>query len=304
MSKQRLPEPWLPMESAPKDGQLVRLLVQFEENAIDDGDEPFATIGQNNFQNDRVDRWQFVGWNWTHDEFTDGLGTPLGWLPMLDEQSTAARDVLAERQRQITTEGWTQAHDDLYSAAELPRAAAAYILNGANDDAPCIWPFASKWWKPKDARTNYVRAGALILAEIERIDRLQSGSPEERPQTLPNDMLLRINEHMNGGRCPTTGSLGECAYIGATPSGGFEAALYLWDDSFDDSAAVAKWFRNMGAEGITVSLTHYSDWNDDRNGAAPDGARQWIVSFSMRETSPQQSGSPEGLNQQAGDAKE
>nr|ELS0736658.1 hypothetical protein [Pseudomonas aeruginosa] len=84
-------------------------------------------------------------------------------------------DVQAERRRQITAEGWTPEHDDLYCAAELPRAAAAYILNGANDEAPAIWPFVAKWWKPRDARSNYVRASALILAEIERLDRAAHG---------------------------------------------------------------------------------------------------------------------------------
>ncbi|HHG4375199.1 TPA: hypothetical protein ACVGI1_000351 [Pseudomonas aeruginosa] len=92
---------------------------------------------------------------------TDQAGqVPQAWL-----------DVQAERRRQITAEGWTPEHDDLYCAAELPRAAAAYILNGANDEAPAIWPFVAKWWKPRDARSNYVRASALILAEIERLDR-------------------------------------------------------------------------------------------------------------------------------------
>ncbi|EPQ2922068.1 hypothetical protein ACJJBP_29355 [Pseudomonas aeruginosa] len=103
----------------------------------------------------------------------DGVGTiaaapgkevPQAWL-----------DVQAERRRQITAEGWTPEHDDLYCAAELPRAAAAYILNGANDEAPAIWSFSAKWWKPRDARSNYVRAGALILAEIERLDRAAPG---------------------------------------------------------------------------------------------------------------------------------
>ncbi|MDY1057946.1 hypothetical protein SOJ69_12440 [Pseudomonas aeruginosa] len=89
-----------------------------------------------------------------------GNSVPQAWL-----------DVQAERRRQITAEGWTPEHDDLYCAAELPRAAAAYILNGANDEAPAIWPFVAKWWKPRDARSNYVRASALILAEIERLDR-------------------------------------------------------------------------------------------------------------------------------------
>lgn len=93
-----------------------------------------------------------------------GKEVPQAWL-----------DVQAERRRQITAEGWTPEHDDLYCAAELPRAAAAYILNGANDEAPAIWPFSAKWWKPRDARANYVRAAALILAEIERLDRAAPG---------------------------------------------------------------------------------------------------------------------------------
>jgi hypothetical protein len=100
-------------------------------------------------------------------------------LAELNKQTKASVDVLAERRRQVEREGWTPAHDDLYDAAELPRAAAAYVLNGANDEAPCIWPFHSKWWKPRDARANYVRAAALLLAEIERIDRaaLQGAQP-------------------------------------------------------------------------------------------------------------------------------
>lgn len=93
-----------------------------------------------------------------------GTEVPQAWL-----------DVQAERRRQVTAEGWTPEHDDLYCAAELPRAAAAYILNGANDEAPAIWPFSAKWWKPRDARSNYVRASALILAEIERLDRAAPG---------------------------------------------------------------------------------------------------------------------------------
>jgi len=87
----------------------------------------------------------------------------------------AARDVLGERRRQIEAEGMTNDGDDRYHAAELPRAAASYILNGANDEAPYIWPWAKSWWKPRDTRANYVRAAALLLAEIERIDRAQEG---------------------------------------------------------------------------------------------------------------------------------
>ncbi|MDX8099621.1 hypothetical protein SK236_27770 [Pseudomonas aeruginosa] len=70
-------------------------------------------------------------------------------------------DVQAERRRQITAEGWTPEHDDLYCAAELPRAAAAYILSGANDEAPAIWPFSAKWWKPA-RRACELHAGRRI----------------------------------------------------------------------------------------------------------------------------------------------
>jgi len=73
----------LPMESAPKDGTLLRLLVDFEDHATEDSAEPCWTIGGNSLDNTGVDLWQFVGWNWTHDCFTDGVGKPVGWLPML-----------------------------------------------------------------------------------------------------------------------------------------------------------------------------------------------------------------------------
>lgn len=238
---------WRDMATAPRDGTMVRLLVEFTEHATEDADQA-PTIGANNFENDGEDRWQFAGWCWSHDHFTQGKGEPIGWLPMLDEPrriaasndnapwspsgidydrsihsnpdakawadmfvttfpgladkhelmigwfanammamhdflkaqlSGAASDVLAERRRQIEAEGMTTAGDDGYHAAELPRAAAAYILNGSNDEAPCIWPLAKAWWKPRDARSNYVRAGALILAEIERLDRAEQAKQQE-----------------------------------------------------------------------------------------------------------------------------
>ncbi|MER0040574.1 hypothetical protein [Pseudomonas sp. MGal98] len=199
MSIQKPQAPWLGMDTAPKDGRLVRLLVRFEENAIDDGDEPIPTVGQNNRNNDGVDRWQFVGWCWTHDEFTDGEGTPLGWLPMLEDAKTAAaHDVLAERQRQVNVEGYDNRHDDDHILGELALAAALYAIpydakkGGvpllADDEIVALdlaLQLSCGWHlKPEpDARKRLIKAGALILAEIERLDRLQSGSPAG--QNLP-----------------------------------------------------------------------------------------------------------------------
>lgn len=84
----------------------------------------------------------------------------------------AAIDVLAERQRQIDVEGWTPEHDDEHELDEIGYAASCY----ANPDAvspifPDDWPWDDNYWKPKTYRENLVRAGALILAEIERLDR-------------------------------------------------------------------------------------------------------------------------------------
>jgi hypothetical protein len=75
-----------PMETAPRDGTMVRLLVLFEEHATEDTAEPAWTIGACNDDNVGEDErigWQFAGWCWTHDHFTEGKGTPVGWLPLV-----------------------------------------------------------------------------------------------------------------------------------------------------------------------------------------------------------------------------
>ncbi|MCL6701123.1 hypothetical protein [Pseudomonas sp. T1.Ur] len=88
---------WRDMESAPKDGTLLRLLVSFDEHSTEDADEA-PTIGANNFDNDGEDAWRFAGWCWTHDHFTQGVGTPVGWLPMIDASASTELDrVTAER---------------------------------------------------------------------------------------------------------------------------------------------------------------------------------------------------------------
>lgn len=84
----------------------------------------------------------------------------------------AARDVLQERRRQVEVEGWTPTHDDMtHLPDELALAACCYCVADENDAPPAVWPWATEWWKPKDRRRNMVRAAALLLAEIERLDR-------------------------------------------------------------------------------------------------------------------------------------
>lgn len=93
-------------------------------------------------------------------------------------------EIAAERKRQIEAEGWSENHDDEHGNAELARAAAAYAAHaGLFRDARQLasnyrlkaphelWPWHHRWWKPKDPRRDLIRAAALIVAEIERLDR-------------------------------------------------------------------------------------------------------------------------------------
>lgn len=87
--------------------------------------------------------------------------------------TAAAADVLAERQRQVAAEGWTAERDDSYQNSELADAAACYAIHAHNQgfSTPAHWPWSTTWWKQTNPRRDLVKAGALILAEIERIDR-------------------------------------------------------------------------------------------------------------------------------------
>lgn len=110
------------------------------------------------------------------------LPTSDGW------RTKAVEDVLAERKRQIEAEGWTPEHDNVHSDGQMAAAAACYALasDGVNyverlgmrghvHQRRIIWPWGREWWKPSSRRRNLVKAGALILAEIERLDRIPAG---------------------------------------------------------------------------------------------------------------------------------
>jgi len=94
--------------------------------------------------------------------------------------SPAILDVISERQRQRSVEGWTSEHDDAYQNSELADAAACYANHAHNQgfSTPAHWPWSPDWWKQSGPRRDLVKAGALILAEIERIDRAATGKGE------------------------------------------------------------------------------------------------------------------------------
>lgn len=95
--------------------------------------------------------------------------------PPFGIHSDAACSVIRERYRQSNEEGHTNRSDDEYPDGVLTQAAIAYAspLSAIlpKDQVPQIWPWPKEAWKPKDRRTNLVRAAALLIAEIERLDR-------------------------------------------------------------------------------------------------------------------------------------
>ncbi len=130
----------------------------------------------------------------------------------------ALEDVSAERRRQVEAEGWTFEHDDTHADGALAAAAACYAWAGSQSkiinqtrirDALTsyfgsdvgqliqrMWPWDPIWWKPKeDRRANLIKAGALILAELERLDR---AAPAGETGTAETVGLGAKHEHAVG----------------------------------------------------------------------------------------------------------
>lgn len=127
-------------------------------------------------------------------------------------ESDALCDVIAERQRQINVEGWSASHDDSHTDGGLSRAAACYahlagtaISLGFKPPVPprhyavsplptSLWPWHRRWWNPKDPRRDLVRAGALILAEIERLDRLTARHERAADHPVASTPVVHLGE--------------------------------------------------------------------------------------------------------------
>ncbi len=96
--------------------------------------------------------------------------------------SKAAADVINERNRQVNVEKYSRERDDDWGRnGELAQAASCYAgITCERPPQPFNWPWGSAWWKPSTRRRNLVKAGALILAEIERLDRLEAKKSESK----------------------------------------------------------------------------------------------------------------------------
>lgn len=97
-------------------------------------------------------------------------------------------DIAHERKRAVVVKGHTRAEDDRGLPGRLALAATCYAFSAARTlrDMPLRmgvdpegegkliwehWPTTTGNFRPKDARSDLVRAAQFIVAEIERIDR-------------------------------------------------------------------------------------------------------------------------------------
>jgi hypothetical protein len=125
-----------------------------------------------------------AGWIEDAEHFQDTLAAVEERDRLKKGPSNAMRDVAAERQRQIEAEGYDQDHDDEHVNDEIAALACFYAMPpGAREwdtsstgyglrlgDA--ILPHGWASIEDGDRRRELVKAGALILAEIERLDRI------------------------------------------------------------------------------------------------------------------------------------
>lgn len=96
------------------------------------------------------------------------------------KMKTAIELIAEERQRQIEVEGYTPDHDDQHGYGELAMAAMCYAMLPIwrpAEMAPLGWPWSSpepmNGFKPTpdDRIRELVKAAALCVAEIERLQR-------------------------------------------------------------------------------------------------------------------------------------
>lgn len=90
---------------------------------------------------------------------------------------TGIEIIAEERERQMKVEKWTPQHDKEHVIGELANAASCYAMIPGLRPAsfpPSHWPWIDGWNPtPNDRIRELAKAGALIAAEIDRLQRLK-----------------------------------------------------------------------------------------------------------------------------------
>ena len=108
--------------------------------------------------------------------------------PELSFEKSGVELIREERKRHLDEEGWTSVHDDAHKDGQLAYAASVYarvtnanvieILRRPEENG---WPWDRDWFKPfekdyqeipaVDRKRCLIKAGALIAAELDRLNR-------------------------------------------------------------------------------------------------------------------------------------
>lgn len=91
------------------------------------------------------------------------------------------RERARQRKRQGDGEAYSLSHDDEHDEAELARAASVYAMphRYRKDYGWALWPMGWRFKDtPNDRIGELVKAGALIAAEIDRLERAARGRDE------------------------------------------------------------------------------------------------------------------------------
>jgi hypothetical protein len=140
---------------------------------------------------------RYCGTEIDEDDIDYCSGCGLNGANILRSLTGGVEAIRKERERQKNEERWTAAHDDKHTLGELGQAAAAYAMPvkiGARIDGRfLLWPsqWDRIWWKPTPSqrKRELEKAGALIAAEWDRIDRLEHKKIDlpKRSELKPRD---------------------------------------------------------------------------------------------------------------------
>lgn len=193
---------WRDMATAPRDGTLVRLLVEFTEHATEDSEAmPSPTIGANSFDHTGEDLWQLAGWSWEQDCFTQGEGEPVGWLPMLDTPHADPAEVeRLHEQLSAYKESRERLHEWLREEQLKNIALRAQIAE----------------------RDGHLENALDVLKQVDDLDRTGEGIKSDIERMLsasadPSGPADQAGKCLDGGDCGIGGTCKWCPHDSASP---------------------------------------------------------------------------------------
>lgn len=116
----------------------------------------------------------------------DALARPISHGGMAALTGPAFRALCQERLDQVERHGFSAAHDDMHRDSAIAQGALAYLLAGMAPDcrlpdtlaetAANIWPWGAHTFRPGATEECFIKAAAMLLAEVDRIHRADAAT--------------------------------------------------------------------------------------------------------------------------------